>query len=138
MNFAFVYPTTMVVEYGDTHEYRRCLRNLFQMQSDNYKGVTEDDAYDEETRDEMEYDDIAAVTALDAIYAKTRDNEVFRELYRHGAATMLSEDPEIGLAVLMSYDYLRLFHRCLIWFVENSTKFTRESSVFKELVAKLV
>ena len=128
----------MVVEYGNTHDYRRCLRNLFLMQSENYKGVTEDDAYDEETRDEMEYDDVAACAALDAIYAKTRDNEVFRELYLLGAATMLSEDQEIGLAVLMSYDYLRVFHRCIVCYVENPAEFTRECSVFKDLVATLV
>lgn len=138
MNNDFVYPTTMLVEYGDTHEYRRCLRSLFQMQSDNYKGVTEDDAYDDETRDEMEYDENAAIMALDYIYVKTKDNEMFRELYLLGAATMLSEDSEIGLVVMMSYDYMRLFHQCIIVFVENPTEFTRECVAFKDLVAKHV
>jgi len=138
MNNDFVYQSKLVIEYSDNREYRHCLRNLFLMKADNYEAITNDDAYDEETRDEMGYDDSAAIMALDYIYANTKDNEMFRELYLLGAATMFSDGPELGLTIMMAYDNLRLFHLCMVCYIENPTEFTRETSVFKDLVTKFV
>ena len=112
MNNDFVYQSTLVIEYSDNREYRHCLRNLFLMKADNYKAITNDDAYDEETRDEMGYDDSAAIMALDYIYANTKDNEMFRELYLLGAATMFSDGPA-GRTNFFNYTYT-LFQLCVL------------------------
>ena len=57
--------------------------------------------------------------SLDEIYAKTRANSLFQTLYVKAASFMLSENPEIGLAVLFAYDNLPLFHPVLLAFHAN-------------------
>ena len=57
--------------------------------------------------------------AMDEIYEKTKHLEQFQSLYISAAALMFSTDPNIGLAVLFSYDYFSLFHTCIQAFYAN-------------------
>lgn len=49
--------------------------------------------------------------ALDFIWENTHDLPEFAELYKMGAAEMVSEDGTIGLAIMFSYDHLRDFYQ---------------------------
>jgi hypothetical protein len=96
--------------YSNTNEYRKEMRRIFCMNSSNYPHI--DNSIDSESRDELEYDEKTMSAALDRIYTKTRDHPLFKDIYEKAAGCMLSTDPEIGLAVLCSYDYLDVFIPC--------------------------
>jgi hypothetical protein len=74
---------------------------------------------DDETKDELLFDEGAMNRTMDYIYDKTKQNECFKEFYVLAAARMFSQDDQIGLAVLFSYDYFALFHACLVEFLEK-------------------
>jgi hypothetical protein len=123
------YPTDAVVQYTNDQEYRVCIRNVFSMHSLHVAplpngagngagagagaGHDDDGDLDEVTRDEWDYDADAMSTGMDWIYDTTASHPLFQEWYRAAAGKMLSEDSSIGVAVLFSYDYFRLFHPCL-------------------------
>jgi hypothetical protein len=108
------YPTDMKISYKDDIEYRKIFRILFQMTC-NIISVTDDNQedIDEITLDEWNYDSESTTRFMDLIYDSTRVNPIFQDLYKKSAGLMLSEDYEIGLAILFSYDYLVLFHLVL-------------------------
>jgi len=122
--------------YTSNREYRHCLRSLFAMNADNYKDSIKDlenalhDDFDEETRDEMEYDDASATKVMDAIFNATHTHRLFQELYDLAAARMMSTDRNIGIAVLFSYDFLAQFHACLVVFTENPSEFTQDCASY--------
>ena len=121
------------VEYYDDLEYRKWLRKLFCMTPP--KDLDTD--LDEITMDENNYDEEAAKKAMDSIYENTHKHPVFRILYEKAAGCMLSMDNEIGLAVLFSYDYMAMFHKCIQRFFESSDEFNEECNEYKQLHAKL-
>ena len=128
-----------ILPYTSNREYRQCLRRVLNMDADNYKDSIQDlenalhDDFDEETRDEMEYDDASASKVMDAIFAATQNHPLFQELYELAAARMMSTDRNIGLAVLFSYDFLALFHACILVFTEDPTKFTENCATYTTL-----
>lgn len=114
--------------YHSNAEYRKCIRDIFFM---DCKHNPEHDDIDEVTRDELTYDDTIMSSTLDFIYHITKDNVLFQELYELAAAKFISTNREIGLTVLLSYDYLPYFHNCLGCFVFNV--FDVKSQFYKEL-----
>ena len=95
------------VTYDTDDEYRACLCSLF---------GTKDDTYDENQ----------AELIMDSIYATTKDNVLYQELYDLAAAKFLSEDRSLGLSILFSYDYFALFCKCL---TEDTLDATFESYI---------
>lgn len=135
------YRTETPIEYNDTEQYRQCVRALFEMDQTVYEQRIKDienhnqETLDDVTRDEISYDGGAAMKVMDYVYSCTKDNAEFKELYSKAAARMFSEDPNIGIAILFSYDYLQLFHLCLVEFF--SEKFTTSCEPYRELVKRL-
>jgi len=117
----YQYPVSLQVDYSNTREYRQCIRRIFCMDSSNYPVVDSD--MDEESKDENEYDDIASAEALDIIYHRTMESPVFQELYLLAAARMFSTEPDIGIAILFSYDYLFYFHQLLVEYFQHDDVF---------------
>jgi hypothetical protein len=108
----FVYPTNLTLSYTNDEEYRKSIRNLFQMKSDSYPDIVHSDI-DEVSRDELEYDENSAYSAMEYVFENTRNVPIFIAMYEQAASFMFSTDINIGMAVLFSYDYLLLFHNCL-------------------------
>lgn len=135
------YPVDLKMEYLDTAGYRSCLRQLFKMNPNNYVINTNNEydvnSMDDESIDELSYDETAASGILDYVYEKTRDNTLFQKLYQLSAGLMLSTDMEIGVSVLFSYDYLADFHNCLVAFMKDSVGFTLDTPYYSTLVKKL-
>lgn len=136
---SYEYPINIDVSYNTTREYRQCIRNVFKMNIMQHPivSINEDEPLDEETLDELNYDEVAARNAMDVIYKLTYKDMVFRKLYTYAAIRMFSTDLETGLSVLMSYDYLSMFHKCLVCFLTTPTKFTRNSEYYKELFKRI-
>ena len=71
------YNTNFTVDYNNDNQYRKCLRIVFNMDlttSSNYIKYLEkmnDETFDEETEDEMLFDNDSVVKGLSFIYDKT-------------------------------------------------------------------
>ena len=119
--------------YKNDFEYRETMRQLFSMQ----KVVVHCDEIDDITNDENDYDTDSASKAMDFVYDQTKDNVFFQKLYDGAAGKMLSQDREIGLAVLYSYDYLFYFHNCFVDYHKNPTEFDDKKDSYIQLIKKL-
>ena len=132
----YSYPTDITISYTNDIEYRKTIRQVFQMKSDSYPDIVHSDI-DEVSRDELEYDDMAASAAMEYVFDKTRRIPIFIAMYEQAASFMFSTDINIGMAVLFSYDYLLLFHNCLRDFFtslsRNDDQFTIENENCKLL-----
>ena len=102
--------------YTSSNEYRNFLRNLAKMDSSTYPQF---DEIEDETLDEFLYDTDNMSNYLDTVYSLTKTNPIFSRLYGLAAERMFSTDPEIGLAVIYSYDYLDLFFPLLCMFLRE-------------------
>ena len=129
------------LQYTNNKEYRACIRKLFKIDSSKYSEETKeklnDPDLDDETRDELDYDEKIALAAMDWIFDKTHKNPLFQKLYKNAAAKMFSSNNDIGLAVLMCYDYLVVFHNCLKEFLKNPLGFNELNPVYLTVLAKL-
>jgi hypothetical protein len=116
-----MYNITTHVNYFDNASYRDNLRAAMNMniKTINIQWGQMDDDLDDETIDELLFDSASTTTCMDYIYDKTKNNVYFAEVYRLAAGKMMSTDPNIGLAVLFSYDYFALFHNCLVDYFTN-------------------
>ena len=77
-----------------------------------------DPTIDPISRDENLYDEEAVTKTMNILYDKTKDSTAFKVLYELAAGRMFSIDPEIGLCILMSYDYFRDFYTVYHEFLE--------------------
>ena len=110
-----MYNINIDVTYKDNETYRKSLRQVVNMDISKLNIPLDqmDDDLDEETKDELLFDNYAMSSTMDYVYDKTKENEFFKEIYLLGAGKMFSTDPNIGLAILFSYDFFDLFHLCL-------------------------
>jgi len=123
------------VYYTNNTEYRQCLRELFYMNCISSHDLIDLNDIDEETKDELLYDEQKTSIVMDELYNATKHNELFNELYDLAAATMFSTDRTIGQAVLLSYDYLCYFHNCLASFLKG--EFDNKNEYYLLLKIKL-
>lgn len=136
------YRVETVVNYTNSQEYRQCCRDLFEMNSETYEKNIHNienhnkEELDQESRDELAYDEGAISKMMDFVFECTKGLKEFDDLYKMAARRMLSEDPDIGLAILFSYDYMQLFHLCLIEFFSDKLNH-RNFEPYRELVKQL-
>ena len=122
--------------YDSDKEYRAFLRRIIQMDPTKFYETEEikcdptDPNVSEETIDEYNYDAEAVAKYLDCVYRETKSRPEYQRLYTAAAALMFSENPEIGLAVLMSYDYLAHFHSSYSLFLKNKTEWNADADEF--------
>ena len=129
--------------YETDNEYRNFLRSIMEM--DPAKMYETEDIYvdradpnvSEETIDEYTLDMDAMKRYLDSVYANTKDRAEFKRLYEYAAALMFSTNPEIGLAVLMSYDYLAWFFQCYRNFLQSPDTFDDTEEYYCRLIARI-
>jgi hypothetical protein len=98
--------------YTNNTEYRATLRAYFKMNTRDlettYNELKTDDP---ESYDELMYDEEAMKLGILTIYDATKDEPRFCDLYRKAAGQFLTEDLEIGICVLLTYDYFADFIR---------------------------
>ncbi len=131
------------INYSNNAEYIQCIRTIFNMDMNVYKNKVDtlendvNDVFDTETRDELSYDDDSATIILDHVFKITNHNALFNNLYISAAANMISTDPQIGIAVLFSYDYFERFHNCVRLFTQTPDKFNTECNEYLSLLKYL-
>jgi len=135
------YPIDCKIDYNNNKEFRSCLRKLFAMNAEKYdqkiRVLDSIEKLDDETRDEISYDEDASTIMLDYIFDQTKENKLFQKLYVTAALRMFSVDKSIGLAVLFSYDYLKTFHLCLVDYFSSPEKFVEENINYINLMKKI-
>jgi hypothetical protein len=137
MKMEYSYPVQLTIKYSNDTEYRHCLRKLFKMNPINYPDISEMDL-DEVTKDEVRYDLDAANVILEYIFEVTKSIPEFMKLYEKTASFMFSTDPNIGLTIMLGYDYLDLFHLVIIKIVSGiSTEELVQTDAYKQLYAKI-
>ena len=104
------------IEYDDDEGYQHTISQLFFM--------------------EAKFDNEIIDRTLDQIYLKTKAHPLFQQVYVKAASFMLSENPEIGFAVLFAYDNLPLFHAVLVEF-NNNGSIDKSSLAYVNLHKKL-
>ena len=130
--------------YSSDKEYRAFLRKIIQMdpakfyETEEIKCDPTDPKVSEETIDEYNYDSAAVGIYLDRLYAKTKDHPEYQELYKLAAALMFSENPEIGLAVLMSYDYLAWFYASYSTFLKDEQHWSKDTDEFYQKLVERI
>uniref|UniRef100_A0A6C0B8B9 Uncharacterized protein n=1 Tax=viral metagenome TaxID=1070528 RepID=A0A6C0B8B9_9ZZZZ len=129
------YNLDLEITYKNNEEYRTTLRQLFFMDVSNCKI---DETIDNETRDELMYDENTVNLVMNELFYMTAQFPLFQELYDIAAAKMISTDKTIGQAVLFSYDYLALFHKCLACFIKSPDTFDENNEYYVALLKKIV
>jgi hypothetical protein len=61
-----------------------------------------------------EYNELLVAEKMDALYGVLKDEAEFGSLMKTAAGLFMSEDPELGLSILFSYDYLPLLKKTLL------------------------
>ena len=130
------------VEYDSDRGYRENLRCVFKMNKESIRKKIEDmrdkieENLDDETIDEVGFDEDASNKAMNDVFERTKNNKGFQEMYKLAAGKMISVDMEIGLAVCFSYDYFMYFHRCLKEYLDNGEGI-KDPNCFKEMIQRL-
>ena len=92
---------------------------------------------DDETIDENQYEESKVSAFLDTVYRKTMHDPLFQQLYDLAAAKMISMDREIGLAVLLSYDFLGVFYDCLQVYNQSPESWTDSCAEWIIMIERL-
>lgn len=110
------------IMYDNDNEYRNVIRNVFNFDRNtfyDYHGKIKNlNEVDPISKDELLYDSEAVTHSMNFIYNATKNNGEFSEMYLKAAARMFSTDPQIGQAVLCSYDTFHWYYSC-VWFFLN-------------------
>jgi len=130
--------------YDSDQTYRAFLRHLTQMdpakfyETEDIRCDPTDPKVSPETIDEYNYDSAAIAKYLDRVYEQTKSRPEFQRLYVAAAALMFSENPEIGLAVLFSYDYLAHFFQIYANYSKSPAVWSaQEDEVYQKLIDRI-
>jgi hypothetical protein len=133
INFTIVAPN-----YTNNTEYRNTLRDLcFLRYPDSFPEGDYPEGTDPESCHEMTYDLENMTYALDFIWHNTRHNVLFLNIYKLAAAEMITEDLEVGLAILFSYDYLSHFYPVFREYMVLNKQFNETHPLYLQLMDKL-
>ena len=127
------------VTYDTNEKYRAVFRQIAQMDTSKYvDNVNTLPDMDNETLDEYNFDDEKVHAFLSQIVHHTIQLPEFQHIYELAAARMFSVDKEIGITILLSYDYLYLFYPLLCDFIHGTYPFQFQTNTnYTELLRKL-
>lgn len=134
------YPTELIIQpYHNNLEYRVQFRILTNMDITlcNLKVQENNNEWDPETIDEELYDENAVSKFIDLVLLHTKNNTLFQQIYYKAANQMLSEDYEVGITILLSYDYLFYFHLCLVDYFKNNNQIDASNKNYQKIVSLL-
>ncbi len=118
------YNFDLVISYDNDTDYRKTIGGLMGFD------------YNEDDDDES-FDDNRVANVLDQLWFWTKDHPLFYYVYEKAASFMLSENLEIGLSVLLSYDNLPLFHDMLVAYHKLGERFGSDHPAYVALYNKL-
>jgi len=114
------YPSHLHISYSNDEEYKLCLHDFFLETFTLYRNNHTLKA----TMSTNILNDLTSTSSsvLDFVFEITHKNPNFINLYEKSAAICFSTDLDIGLAILFSYSYFDLFHKCLSLFIKQNNE----------------
>ena len=109
-----MYNFDLNVSYDTDDEYRKVLLEAFGLES---------------------YDD-KIIGIQKNIFNEIKNNKLFNELLTKASNSILSEDLEMGLVLLFSYSYFKIFHTILKEFKLNNNVLESDIDKLKNLISK--
>lgn len=104
------------IHYTDDTEYQECIINVYNI-------------------NEKEKDIFNAITKkIEILKDKLKDIEEIQNLCNLAAKMMLSEELEIGILILHSYDYFDLFYKLYCHYFKTSTI---DKTIYEKLLEKI-
>lgn len=91
--------------------------------TDEEKGQIRDEVYRQEMNaifGMTSFNDEKMSYALEELYSKLKTSQFFRDIMLKSAASMMMTDDRFGLAIMYSYDFMSLTHKCVCEFLENN------------------
>ena len=85
-----------------------------------------------------EYDKELLKDTMSELYVKLKENEVLLDCMKKLATALFSENPEIGLCLLYSYDFMYLTHKCVVEYLDNGLISDENINLLKNLVNNYV
>jgi len=126
------------ITYSNNAEYRKTLQELcFLRYPDTFPEGDYPEGTDPECCHEMTYDLEHMTYALDFVWHNTRNHQLFIDLYKLAAVQMMTEDLEVGLAILFSYDYLMYFYPLFREYMVLNEDFNKHHPFYMVLKRKL-
>ena len=126
------------ISYQTNTEYRHIFRKITQMDISKYHdNVQHLPDLDEETLDEYNYDESSVSAFIDQIVALTAHHPLFQTLYDFAAAKMFSTDREIGITILLSYDFLALYYPLLSLYEKSPETLQSNHEYYTRLLSVL-
>lgn len=81
-----------------------------------------------------EYSDDIINLEIKNLYEKIKNYQPFKECILKAASRYLSEDEELGLVLLLSFDYLDLTHNCISEYIETQKVSDENMNILKNKV----
>lgn len=123
--------------YYTNKEYRQALRIFFNMNTEQIASDMQSNEYDDETYDELLFDEAAVNTGMSDILEKTNGNHLFDELYSLAAAKFLSTSKDTGICILFTYNFFPYFVDVWNSFQKNPEGFLETDDCFVLLKERL-
>ena len=123
MTESYTYPAHISIAYENDDEYRESICRLFRQNTDSSSDPTT-----------SEYTDDEFYALIHYIETHTGTIPEFRTLYVASAAHLMSEEIQVGIVVLLSYDYLFDFHILLCEHFAGTLIVTDTTSTYTKLL----
>ena len=93
--------------------------------TDEEKAMVRDILYKEDVLNvfsiDFNDDSIVFENAITSLYEKIKHYQPLKNCMKKMAATILSEDEQMGLVIMYSYDYMYIIHKCVSDYLETSS-----------------
>jgi len=73
---------------------------------------------------------------ISKLYSKIKDCLPLEKCMTKMAAKIISEDLEVGLCILYSYDYMYITHQCVSEYLENGSISPENTKLLEEIVTR--
>jgi hypothetical protein len=80
----------------------------------------------------LEYNIIERI--IPELYIKLNNSHELKECMKLAAAKIISEDEELGLCLLFSYDYMFFTHKCICSYLNNGYILENDINTLKKLI----
>lgn len=121
------YLKQLQIQYETDEQYQQCILAMISLQPDWPEELQEHNLHASDTETDFNETTFDAINAfIDIVYNETCTIEAFHDLYTTIAATVMSQDPQVGLVILFSFDHLHTFQRMLVAHLDNQHDLVQE------------
>jgi hypothetical protein len=115
------------LETDNVNEYEKCFIRDF---------LYKEDLLNIFSIDQLDDDFDAFSNAISKLYSKIKDCLPLKECMKKIGAKIISEDLQVGLCILYSYDYMYITHQCVSEYLESGAISPENTNLLEEIVTR--